>query len=158
MHFKDARHLLHGLFGLRYARGCTLRAVHGRTTAEAHEGFAVVFQVQAANLLDVVDGGVRDGLVVEHRLHAGFLASLEGVVAQPEFADDLVGDDDDGVDALVDAEFRYVLGAVQNLGFAVRHDGNCSSECGLIRAAPDFVQGIHGGSLSLGFLTWWVVI
>ena len=56
---QQAAHLVDGLVGLRDARSHALGAVHGRATAKADNGPAVVLAIQRRRFLHIRDRGVR---------------------------------------------------------------------------------------------------
>ena len=142
-HLEHAGHLLDRLVGLGDARRSALCTVHRRAAAETDERLATVLEVELAHFLDVVDGGVRNRLVVEHRLDARSLAELDRPVDKAQLADHLIGHDDDRVDAENRAKSSNLIGALEDGRLTIGHNGDGSAERRLICATPCFSYWIH---------------
>ena len=153
---QQAAHLLHGLVRTGDARADDLGAVHRGAAAHGDDGLRVIFNVQRARLLDVVDGGVGRALLVDG---AGDLRARQRVLqpgGQTEAAHTGVRDEQHGGNLPLLKQRRDFVQVVKEPRLAIGQHGQRGAEGELISAAIQALDGIHEETSSHG-LGWYSI-
>ena len=141
---QQAAHALHRLARLGDACADDFRAIHHRAAADRDDRLRMRGKVERAPFLDVRDGGVRHGLVVDGAGDGGRFQRVFQPARQAERADGSVRHQQDGGNLLFRQQRNDGGEPVELHRLAIGQDGERRAEDRLIGAAEEGVGFIHG--------------